>query len=141
MIHNERGMTLVEVLATITILSIVGVVIWNIFFQGMNYTKKAVSQNRIQQEANVINMKLTRIHQNINDYTIESSDCEIKVIYKGKDKDKSPPPFHDDRMCFALEQEKKDNGSNHISLTVSDKFHTNNTIVLETVLYRLGGKE
>lgn len=140
MIPNERGMTLVEILATITILSIVSVVIWNIFFQGMNYTKKAVSQNRIQQEANVLNMKLTRIHQNINDYSIESSDCEIKVIYNGKDKGKQPERFHDDRMCFAVEQEKKDNGSNYISLTVSDKFHSDNSIVLETVLYRLGDK-
>ncbi|MGM0754149.1 MAG: type II secretion system protein [Bacillota bacterium] len=137
MIHNERGLTLVEVLATLTILSIIGAVVWNVFFQGIHYTKKAVSQNSIQQEANILTMKLTRIHQTVNEYELESSDCEIEVIYEDKPKEK----FRSDQMCFSLvvKNSTDEDTSKHISLTVSDKVHSKNEIVLDTVLYRLEG--
>lgn len=137
LIHNERGLTLVEVLATLTILSIIGAVVWNVFFQGIHYTKKAVSQNSIQQEANILTMKLTRIHQTVNEYELESSDCEIEVIYEDKPKEK----FRSDQMCFSLvvKNSTDEDTSKHISLTVSDKVHSKNEIVLDTVLYRLEG--
>ncbi|WP_044338449.1 type II secretion system protein [Rossellomorea aquimaris] len=139
MIHNERGLTLVEVLATLTILSIIGAVIWNVFFQGIHYTKKAVSQNSIQQEANILTMKLTRIHQTSEFYELENPECTIKVKYSEEEEE-----FHHSDLCFSLEKApeepiKPSKSDYPLLVTITDKHHPNNKFVIDTTLYRLKG--
>jgi prepilin-type N-terminal cleavage/methylation domain-containing protein len=139
LIHNQRGLTLVEVLATLTILSIIGAVVWSVFFQGINYTKKAVSQNSIQQEANILTMRLTRIHQTSESYELENPDCTIKVKYSEQEEE-----FHQNDLCFSLE-----NPPEHpirpseidypLLVAITDKHHPNNKFVIDTTLYRLKG--
>ena len=51
---NQKGVTLIELLATITILSIIGVIIWNVFIQGTKYSNTAVTKNRLIQESNIV---------------------------------------------------------------------------------------
>ncbi|MGF3105019.1 type II secretion system protein [Rossellomorea sp. DUT-2] len=139
MLHNERGLTLVEVLATLTILSIIGAVVWNVFFQGIHYTKKAVSQNSIQQEANIITMRLTRIHQSSESYELENPDCTIKVNYSELEEE-----FHHNDLCFSLENAPEEpilpsKIDYPLLITITDKHHPKNKFVIDTTLYRLKG--
>ena len=53
-IKNQSGITLIEVLATITILSIVSVIIYNVFSNGLRYSSQAEDTVLIQQEANYL---------------------------------------------------------------------------------------
>ena len=77
---NQRGITLIELLATLAILSIVSILIWSIFFQGTNYSNKAMTKNQMQQEANIIITNLTKIHQTSDSYDIDSSKtCSFTV--------------------------------------------------------------
>ena len=139
MVHNQRGLTLIEVLATLTVLSIVGAVIWNVFFQGLLYTKKAVSQNSIQQEANVIVMTLTKIHQTSEEYELENSNCTIKEKNSGQE-------LKNDDLCFSLDQTYTGpidpNKVNYpLLVTITDKHHPENTFVIDTTLYKLKGSK
>ncbi|WP_034764565.1 type II secretion system protein [Rossellomorea vietnamensis] len=137
---NERGVTLIEVLATITILSIIGVVIWNVFFQGLNYSDKAVTQNTMQQESNYISMKLTRIHQTSKEYELTSSDCMIKVEYVTRNKGTLEETFKEPDLCLSTNfSGSVDPNKEDLSLTISigDKERAANKFDLKTVFYRL----
>jgi prepilin-type N-terminal cleavage/methylation domain-containing protein len=139
---NERGLTLIEVLATITILSIIGVVIWNVFFQGLTYSDKAVTQNSMQQESNYISMKLTRIHQTSKEYELTSSDCKIKVEYVTKNKGTLEETFKEPGLCLSTSFSGSiDPNKEDLSLTISirDKEKAANKFDLKTVFYRLKG--
>ncbi|PFA67281.1 hypothetical protein CN378_10555 [Bacillus sp. AFS015802] len=137
---NERGLTLIEVLATTTILSIIGVVIWNVFFQGLTYSDKAVTQNALQQESNYVNMKLTRIHQTSEEYELTSSNCMIKVKYKTKNNELLEETFKDPDLCLStsysgiVDPNKEDLP---ITITIQDKERAANKFDIETVFYRL----
>lgn len=137
---NERGLTLIEVLSTITILSVIGVVIWNVFFQGLYYSDKAVTQNAMQQESNYVALKLTRIHQTSKEYELTSSDCMIKVNYITKNNESLEETFKDERLCYSTSfSGRVDPNKEDLPLTISihDKEKTADTFDMETVFYRL----
>ena len=138
--QNERGLTLIEVLATITILSVIGVVIWNVFFQGLYYSDKAVTQNTMQQESNYVSMKLSRIHQTSKEYALISSDCAIKVNYINKNNESLEETFKEPKLCLSTNFSGRVNPNKEdLSLTISiqDKAKASNNFYLETVFYRL----
>ncbi|MBI0576519.1 prepilin-type N-terminal cleavage/methylation domain-containing protein [Neobacillus cucumis] len=159
--QSERGLTLVEVLATLTILSIVSIIIWNIFFQGYNYSEKAVSKNFMIQETNILITSLTKIHQTTSKYQITSTgsnNCDITVTSYKKDKvqniDVKQPDqlFSHSQICFGivLDIKNKKTGSTpneivpnendvSITLTAKDKNYPNNMIEIKSYLYRMKG--
>lgn len=51
---NEAGLTLIELLLALSITTTIGILIWSIFFQGFNYSNKAMTKNQMQQEANMV---------------------------------------------------------------------------------------
>ncbi len=61
---NQAGITLIEVLATITILSIVSVIIYSVFSNGLRYSSQAEETVLIQQEANYLLTLLKEQHEN-----------------------------------------------------------------------------
>ncbi|MFC4356002.1 type II secretion system protein J [Chryseomicrobium palamuruense] len=81
-IHNQKGITLVEILAAIVIVSFLTVIIWRFFFQTIDYNTYAVTEQTLQQEANVILAKLQAEHtkNTIHALTIENG---ALTIYKG----------------------------------------------------------
>ncbi|WP_064093112.1 type II secretion system protein [Rossellomorea aquimaris] len=142
MIRNERGLTLIELLVTLTILSVVSVVIWNVFFQGINYSKKASSQNIIQQESNILTMKLTKIHQTSKSYELKSTNCKITVDYTSQDGFLNNEEFVHGDLCMSTDftgvvDPNKDDLP--LTITIRDKEDTSNEFVVETVFYRLKG--
>ncbi|PAE42197.1 prepilin-type N-terminal cleavage/methylation domain-containing protein [Bacillus sp. 7884-1] len=154
--RDERGLTLVEVLATLTILSIVSLIIWSIFFQGINFSKKATSKNVMIQESNIVISNLTTLHRGKNKYEITSTgtnNCEITVTTDISNTEKQTQTFTHPQMCFeftsdiknkkvgAPEPNKIDPNENDVSLTltIKDNNDPTNKVTTSTYLYRMKG--
>lgn len=105
---QQSGFSLVETLVIIVLLSIVSLITWNIFFQGSNYTNKAVSKNQLQQEANIIISKLTKIHLQSDTYKVHIDDCKftIEATSKGIITDKET--FENNQLCITLKNVPED---------------------------------
>ncbi|MFJ7826937.1 type II secretion system protein J [Psychrobacillus sp. NPDC096623] len=77
---NESGLTLVELLAAIALFGVISIIMWNFFFQGLNNNERAITQNQLQQEANLIVNTIQEIHTKytITEFTPSSSSLSIK---------------------------------------------------------------
>lgn len=60
--RSDKGITLVEILAAIVIVSFLTIIIWRFFFQTIDYNSYAVTEQSLQQEANVILATLQAEH-------------------------------------------------------------------------------
>lgn len=69
-IQNERGLTLIELLVSLALGSIVLVLIYQFFFQGIHFSKVVNDKTLLQQEANNMVLSLTKIHQTSDSYSI-----------------------------------------------------------------------
>ena len=79
---NESGLTLVELLAALALFGVISVLIWNFFFQGLNSNERAITQNQLQQEANIIVNTIQELHTK---YTItEFTPTTSSLLIKGK---------------------------------------------------------
>jgi Tfp pilus assembly protein PilE len=159
LLRTQRGITLVEVLSVLTILSLIGTIIWSVFFQGLSFSKKAETKNMLQQEANLITTNLTKIHQTSTKYEIEnttdtnnhkSEGCKIiKVSYtKNKENSNMPPfdqtltPFDKAGICYSTDVKRvveplgSDNTLN-ILVKVWDQNDPSNFVQINAFLYRL----
>ncbi|MDQ1144857.1 prepilin-type N-terminal cleavage/methylation domain-containing protein [Bacillus sp. SORGH_AS 510] len=153
MSRNERGITLIEVLIAVAILSIIGVVISNVFFQGYSYSKKAISRNSMQQETNILITNLKKIHQTNINYSIKSSNCDITVNYQ---KDTSTATqtqvFSHSQICYKIDiiVDSINQGSGPINIepnksdiklniNTSDKNNPGNNLTISTFLFRMKG--
>lgn len=67
---KQDGITLIELLITLSLLFIVGTLIFNIFINGINASNKAQANVFIQQEANHLLTKLTSWHESNSHYDI-----------------------------------------------------------------------
>ena len=135
---NERGLTLVEVLATVIILSIISILAWRIFFQGTEYSKKAVSKNQMQQEANIIIASLNSIHKRSIEYSIDSSNCKISVQYTTQSTTKTEV-FENSQMCIQandLTITPKTTDAD-LNITIEEKGRPKNKIQINSLLSRL----
>lgn len=142
---NQRGLTLVEVLATLVILSIAGVLIWSIFFQGLKFSQNAVSKNMMIQEANIVISNLKKIHQTSSEYNITSipTDCEIVVediVDKATNTPKPNQVFNHTQLCisssFTGVVDTKLSNEVPIDITIKDNDNLTNKVLVNTVLHR-----
>ena len=77
--NSGKGMTLIEVLATILLVSIVVVLIWTGVFISMRYNVAETKKLHLQQEANYIITEVQRIHRSCDSYDLTISRNEISV--------------------------------------------------------------
>jgi prepilin-type N-terminal cleavage/methylation domain-containing protein len=148
--QNDRGLSLVEVLVTVTLLSIISIIIWSVFFQGYSFSQKAISKNLMHQETNLLISDLTNIHRTTKQYVITNtdSDCKIAVKYIGKNdttNTEMTEVFSHSNMCFKFENTvtnpvKPNDGNLRLELITSDKNIPDNKIKIDTFLYRVKGK-
>lgn len=140
MIRDERGLTLIELLATITILSIIGIVIWNVFIQGNKVSQKSMSKNSMVQEANLVITNLTRIFQTSKQFQLTSLNCQFSVTFTNQDNTVHTQVFENDQMCFSATNISSINPGEtdvNFSITVSDRKDINNQVTISSLLYRL----
>ena len=138
--REEHGITLVEVLATLVILSIVGIGMWSAFFQGFEYSNKTISENLMIQEANILITNLTKIHQKTEEYEIENDGCKIVVTINGK-----PQTFKHDRLCYRTDftketiKPKEYGGDLQFKVTIYEEINPKNEVSVDSILYRVKG--
>lgn len=88
-IKNEIGLTLVELLATLSLFAIISIIIWNFFFQGSNYNLREVTQNQLQQETNLIVNTIQETHTKYRITKLEL-DSNGNIILEAKDRKNNP---------------------------------------------------
>lgn len=79
MINNEKGLTLVELLATLTLLSLVTGIIWTTVSISTQFNVSETTNLRIQQEANYILTELQSIHRSCSDYRLTVTEKKVSV--------------------------------------------------------------
>lgn len=140
---KERGLTLVEVLLTLTLLSVVGLLIWGVFFQGAKFSSQAVSTNHMQQELNAVTTYLTRIHQTSKNYSIDFDDDHITVTSNSlKNGQSTTETFDNNHFIYDITMDQS--GEIHpnemdvlLTVTIRDKNDKQNYVSIETILSRL----
>ncbi|MEH7255815.1 prepilin-type N-terminal cleavage/methylation domain-containing protein, partial [Neobacillus niacini] len=142
LLRTQRGITLIEVLVTLAILSFIGITVWNVFFQGYNFSQKSITKNTIQQEANLVITNLTNIHQTSKQYEIQSAACQITVNITNNDNSTKTMVFNDSRFCYStlntgLINPKLTSNRLMLTVSVSDRKVTSNKVDINTTLYRL----
>jgi len=81
--NKQKGMTLIELLAVLTILAIIIVLLYSVFANGLNYSTKAKDTVLIQQEANNLLNLLKKQHEKEQTYTVKVENNETFIIMEG----------------------------------------------------------
>jgi prepilin-type N-terminal cleavage/methylation domain-containing protein len=149
----QSGLTLIEVLVTLTILSFLSVITWSVFFQGYNFSQKAISKNSMIQETNLLITNLNKIHQTMIKYEFKSENCEIKVTNLNSTPQQTQI-FNHSNICFKIleinavlgqgpKTVEPNKTANDVSLKISasDKNNPQNSITQDTFLYRMKGAD
>lgn len=136
-------MTLIEVLATLTLLSIIGILVWSVFIQGMKNTNDGAMKTRLTQEMNYVQAQLRKIHLNSDEYTITSpTNCNIQVDYIIEEVS-TTLLFEDNQICYEITDKvlpleiypkRKDES---FLIMLSDKNNVRNNVTIQTNLSRL----
>ncbi|AXI09687.1 hypothetical protein CUC15_12470 [Oceanobacillus zhaokaii] len=79
MMNNEKGITLIEVLATLVISSLFMGIIYTVVMMSMEYSSVETKKTQLQQEANYIITDLQRIHRNGECYVLSITESEVAV--------------------------------------------------------------
>lgn len=121
---NQFGLTLIEVLATVTILSIVTVLIYGVFSTGLHQYSQAKEDVLIQQEANYLLTILKERHENDDSYTITVDESHQKVTIN-TNKSSDTLIIESEKYTYQIvDTENPSNDTNTISIDPSkDNFH------------------
>lgn len=155
-LKNQKGLTLIELLATITVLSIIGLIIWGVFIQGTQYFQNAMTKNQMQQEANIILERIKNIHQTSDSYTIAPLDNRIIVEYKEKGvPNEKRVEFKHNNLDFSVEVFESDEEGKklllnnkiiipgdknpEVKLMINDSNDIDNNLEVSSFLFKLGG--
>ncbi|GKV68796.1 hypothetical protein NCCP2716_12940 [Sporosarcina sp. NCCP-2716] len=76
---NQRGLTLVELLAVLVLISLVTALIWTTISISFKHTEVETTKLQLQQEANLVITKLQAAHRKGECYDISISDNNISV--------------------------------------------------------------
>jgi len=85
LINNEKGITLVELIAAVALVTIVAVLIMTTLSIGIQHSVVEGEKTRIQQDANLIIAKLLDIHQKGDCYKLEITPEKDLVVLTYKD--------------------------------------------------------
>lgn len=152
----QSGLTLIEVLITLVILSTVIGVVYSVLVSSINITKKNQDEILLHQEANKITLQLTELHQEFE--YLRPTDTDpfkfYKFIYDSSNDTYKLQSEVDSTEVYRLSDERYDyeffidstelNASNnsiqatknvYVEITITDK--GNNQIKIETALNRL----
>lgn len=76
---NQKGLSLIEVLATLTLLSIVGGLVFGVLINSMNIFEHQSNNNDVKQEANLINNQLITFYKVHGSFEIVETGDSIEV--------------------------------------------------------------
>lgn len=81
-LKNERGITLMELLAALIIFMIFGGIIWGFFFQSLKINETEVTKQQLKQEANLIIASIQEAHIKGQSYSIYINDTDTTLTVK-----------------------------------------------------------
>lgn len=117
---NEFGITLVELLAAIVLFGIISVLSWRFFFQFTTFNEKAVTQNQLQQEANIILNTMHTVHTRCTIQDLSSDGSYIEIIPNSSECSSINKVFNNSSIEYMLE--KSINNTNvNVKLTLISK--------------------
>lgn len=159
---NEKGVTLIELLLTLTILSLLIGLVYGVFINGIHYSGEAKDTASIQQETNLMVTMLKEQHENQNWYRIEISSDHKKVSITNSDKESFVLEQDgliyyinncDNSLCeeqsiykiYPMKEVVEDNSDNafiiagdfHIKILIKNEKNSNLNFQVKTILSRL----
>jgi len=149
-IRNERGMTLVELLAALTIFIILIGIVYGILISIVQNMEHRKEQEDARREVNYILTLLTNIHQKSSYYEIQSIDhtrFEIRYIFQGEEKIEQivTAPYEWELIIngqslqdkIAIDTKKENQLSIHVSLTLTNHDKRFDEVKIETIISRM----
>lgn len=143
MINNEKGVTLIELLATLVIFGIFSVIIWGFLFQTSKINHVEMTKQSLQQEANLIVTTFNEVHRKSGIYEIHISndltDNSIEIITSnGENYIFNKPDVHYAlKPIFTTLQIKPQDDNFELDLTLTSIENAHITTSIKTTFTRL----
>lgn len=119
---NESGITLVELLAAVALFGVISIIAWRFFFQATTFNDKAVTQNQLQQEANIILNTMHTVHTKCTIQDLNSDGSYIEIIPISPDCSNINKKFDNSNIEYILEKTiDKTNVNGNINVNVNVK--------------------
>lgn len=152
---NQKGVSLVELLAALALVSTIAVIAWTALTIGFKHTAVETGKTRLQQEANFIITKLANEHRKNHSYSLifegnqlriekcsAAGACTIENVgsqydYTGTVINGTPIDSHDSTpidQINGLEPKKK---HTMVVLKIADLNNEKNTVTVNTTLTRI----
>lgn len=83
---GEKGITMIELLAALILVSVIAGVAWTAMSIGFKHSVVETSKTQIQQDANLITAKLSAVHRKSDSYwlTFENKQLVVKTCFDDK---------------------------------------------------------
>ncbi|SFD61740.1 prepilin-type N-terminal cleavage/methylation domain-containing protein [Bacillus sp. OV194] len=124
-IKNERGLTLVELLLSLSIMLIISAVAYFVFLNGMNSYKKTYTETLIRDEADVIMTQFMNAVYPAKDALLSTDKNNVIILDKGKQTEQK---FGFDSSNAVLNSTALNNSDFDLSGSVLELDTTANTI-------------
>lgn len=137
---NEKGITLVELLASVTILFIISSVLYGVLLGRNKDYNRIASNANLEQEANLIFTTVKYYHQSESSYKL-AYDSETKTAYIGKDQANTVLGNPNDIDAMMINGVDLKNSPNPIAINTTDFITViivlkNHSVVIDTVINR-----
>lgn len=76
---NQNGVTLVELLAALVLVSVIATIAWTALSIGFKHTAAETSKTQLQQETNLVVTKLTNEHRRNDYYYLKTSGTSLEI--------------------------------------------------------------
>lgn len=135
-LQKNDGITLIELLATIAILSIISILIYSVLIDGLNYSKKSEDKVAIQQEMNILLTALTKAHETYASYdiVIDQNPNGNKIQIIGKNDTGSvvgTVEISNENFLYSL---INDQGGTEVNLSTSTHVDTSHPLYIKVII-------
>lgn len=120
-LNNNKGLTLIEMLATITILFIIGGMVYAMLFQMFSNFNNSENRITARQEANLIIAHLTTIHEKSKRYELEHDSDHYFITEAFTETDSSTMKLGHEKYNYDLSVSYLDDDGTEVTKKLSDE--------------------
>ncbi|MBO8157113.1 MAG: type II secretion system protein [Bacillaceae bacterium] len=132
-LKSERGISLIELLAALTIIGIVLVLLSSIFLSGLRIHKNITTQNLLQSEANYITSAISKTYYSNHNFELsfedKNGDGENDIVLNDR-------IISNDMFLYSLSPTYATRSASPLTVTISiqEKSNPGNQVTVETML-------
>lgn len=138
---NEKGISLMELLATLTLLSLVGVLVFGVLINSLNIFNHESDSSDVRQEANLISNQLTTFYKVYGNFEIEKNGDGVIIYAPDKSNSKESREYDiSDYIIDVVSSEGESNDehtSKDIKIIISEKGNLSNKFELNSNISRI----